>query len=458
MNLDRINKVYCIGIGGIGVSALARYFKALGKQVSGYDLTPSPLTQQLMAEGIDIHFTDDPSLIPFSPDEKEHVLVIYTPAVPSNHAELNSLREAGFVIYKRSEVLGLIANKKETIAVAGTHGKTSVSGILSYILSVSELGCSAFLGGISKNFNSNLIVSDSSLMVTEADEFDRSFLQLYPEHAIVTSIDPDHLDIYGNIEAIKDSFSQFVSQIQTGGHLLLKKDLVNIASDQSKLKAYTYSADQKADFYADNIRINTGRYIFDLVCADNQTIKNISLNLPGRINMENAVAAASMAFLLGVNTETIKSGIENFHGMARRFDYQIRSDKVIYIDDYAHHPAELSKTIESLRELYPHKKMTGIFQPHLFTRTRDFAQEFAQSLSELDSVILLEIYPAREKPIEGVSSDIIYNQIKTKDKSLCKKEELLKVISNRKPDFLITFGAGDIDRLVPEIKQILIDS
>ncbi|MEA3445046.1 MAG: UDP-N-acetylmuramate--L-alanine ligase [Bacteroidota bacterium] len=456
MDINKIHTVYCIGIGGIGVSNLARYFKATGKQVSGYDLRPSALTQQLIDEGIDIHFTDNPTLIPFTSDNKNHVLVIYTPAIPADHRELNYLKTSGFTLMKRSQVLGMIANQKETIAVAGTHGKTSVSGILSFILFSSDLGCSAFLGGIAKNFNSNLVLQQhSKYMLAEADEFDRSFLHLFPKHAIITSVDADHLDIYGKFQALIDSFADFAAQIQKGGTLLIKKNLHFDPKLQPDVKLFTYSIEEKADFYADNIRIENGKFLFDLNIGDTKKVRDISLNIPGRVNMENAVAAASMAYLLGVNSQLIRNAISNFKGIQRRFDYQIKTDDLIFIDDYAHHPKEIEATLLSLRELYPKKKITGVFQPHLFSRTRDFANEFAQSLSLLDTIILLDIYPAREKPIEGISSALIFDKIKNKEKILCKKKDLPEIIAKHKPEFLITLGAGDIDRLVPVLKQIL---
>lgn len=458
MELDKIHKVYCIGIGGIGVSALARYFHAMGKKVSGYDLTPSPLTLSLQQEGIEVHFTDDPSSFPFSEEDKETTLVIYTPAIPSNHKELTWLKEAGFTVMKRSQVLGMIANQKETIAVAGTHGKTSVSGILSYILESSGLGCSAFLGGISKNFNSNLLHHpESPLMVVEADEFDRSFLQLFPGHAIITSTDADHLDIYGEHNALVESFSQFAAQVKPGGFLLLKKGLELNRKLPEAIKAFSYSITEEADFYADNIRIVAGSFHFDLHLSNGKIIDDISLNLPGRVNMENATAAAAMAWLQGVEKGKIKQALSNFKGMLRRYDFQIRTDKRIFIDDYAHHPREIEATVLSLKELYPERKLTGVFQPHLFSRTRDFAEEFAQSLSLLDCIILLDIYPARELPIEGVSSKIIFDQINIKDKYQCSKTDLPGLIERLKPEFLVTMGAGDIDRLVPVIKETLLE-
>lgn len=459
MDLERINKVYCIGIGGIGVSALARYFMATGKIVSGYDLTPSALTESLNLEGIEVHYTDDPALLPFSEEEKETTLVIYTPAVPANHKELMYLKEAGFKVVKRSQVLGMIANQKEAIAVAGTHGKTSVSGMLSYILESSGMGCSAFLGGISRNFNSNLVFHDESqLMVVEADEFDRSFLQLFPSHAIITSTDADHLDIYGKHDALIESFSQFASQVQPDGFLLLKKGLGLKAPVPKGIKTFTYSITDHADFYADHIHIEDGSFHFDLHLENKETIEDISLKIPGRVNMENATAAAAMAWLLGVETEKIKLALASFAGMLRRYDFQIRNDNLIFIDDYAHHPREIEATVLSLKELYPGRKLTGIFQPHLFSRTRDFAEGFAQSLSLLDCVVLLDIYPARELPIEGVTSKIIFDQISIKEKYVCTKAELPGFIVKLSPEFLVTMGAGDIDRLVPVLKKTLLEN
>ena len=458
MELGKIKKVYCIGIGGIGVSGLARYFHAMGKMVAGYDLTPSALTQTLIDEGIAVSFVDDPDQLPFTEAEKDSVLVIYTPAVPSTHKELMFLRNAGFEVVKRSKVLGLIANQKETVAVAGTHGKTSVTGILSHVLSDAGAGCSAFLGGIAKNFGSNLVLHPSSpYMVAEADEFDRSFLQLFPAHAIVTSTDADHLDIYGEHDALKKSFVQFISQVRKGGNLLIKQGLDLLDEISPELKAYTYSAREKADFFANNVRIEQGEYVFDLNLENGEKIEDISIQLPGRVNMENATAAASMAYLLGIDKEAIRKALAGFGGMVRRFDFQLRTEKRVFVDDYAHHPTEIEATLASLQELYPDRKITGVFQPHLFSRTRDFATGFAKSLSMFHQIILLDVYPARELPIEGVDAGIIFDKIEHTTKYRCTKDELAGLIKELNPGFLVTMGAGDIDRLVPQLKELLIE-
>lgn len=455
MNLSKINNIYFIGIGGIGMSALARYFKSLGKNIAGYDRTTTSLTSSLIQEGIDIHFEDNINSIDQIYKDPFHTIVVYTPAIPADHTELNYFIENNYQLYKRSEILGLITKESQGIAVAGTHGKTSISAIISHILNQSNYKCNAFLGGISKDHQSNILISNTSnLTIMEADEFDRSFLQLTPYIALITSMDADHLDIYGTREELVSSFNQFIKQIKPGGILVYNEQLEKELERSSIIRRYTYSLDKQADFYAENIKIIERSFEFDLVTPDN-TIENIRFGLPGRINVENAVAAAAIANLLGVEDEIIKQSLSTFKGVERRFDYQINTKDLVYIDDYAHHPNELSSTINSIKELYPDKQITGIFQPHLYTRTRDFAKEFAQSLDLLDDIILLDIYPAREEPIEGISSKIIFNLIKNKNKTLSNKSDLLNSIKNKKIDVLLTLGAGDIDQLVEPIKDLL---
>jgi UDP-N-acetylmuramate--alanine ligase len=451
--LNNIRNVYFLGIGGIGMSALARYFHATGRGVAGYDRTPTPLTRQLSAEGIAVHYSDDPLLVPVSFRSAGDTLVVLTPAVPADHAELAWFRKNGFGIHKRSEILGLIARHKKTIAVAGTHGKTTVSTMIAHIMSQSESGCSAFLGGISKNFNSNLVLNmESDWLVAEADEFDRSFLQLQPYAAIVTSMDPDHLDIYGNAESMREAFSQFITQINRQGILLMKKGLpVNRSIAPEHI--YSYALNEEADFRAENIRLENRKYFFDL-SGPGIAIRDISLIHPGKVNVENAVAASSMAALLGTGNDVIRKALETFSGIQRRFDYHINTNTKVYIDDYAHHPKELEATITSVRELYPGKKITGIFQPHLYSRTRDLADDFAKSLGLLDQLILLDIYPARELPIEGVNAGLIFNKVRLAEKIMCSRDQLLNRLGEMDIQVLITLGAGDIDTLVDPIKKM----
>ena len=451
--MNTIRNVYFLGIGGIGMSALARYFHTSGKAVAGYDRTSTPLSRQLSDEGIAIHYADDASLIPTGFRSAADTLVVFTPAIPADHTELAWFRKNNYTIRKRSEILGIIARDKKTIAVAGTHGKTTVSTMIAHILSHGEKGCNAFLGGISKNFNSNLVLNpESDWLVAEADEFDRSFLQLYPYAAVVTAMDPDHLDIYGDAETMRQAFIHFMAQINKDGLLLMKKDL---SVDLSRVpdRVYTYSLKENADFHAENIRLENRRYHFDL-SGPGLVIRDISLIHPGLVNVENAVAATSMAALLGIHPDTIRSAMDNFSGIQRRFDYHINTRDIVYIDDYAHHPKELEATITSVRELYPDKKITGVFQPHLYTRTRDLADDFAKSLSLLDELILLDIYPARELPIEGVSAALIFNKVNLKNKIMCSRDQLVRKLKGMDIQVLITLGAGDIDTLVEPVKQL----
>lgn len=452
--LQTVKNIYFLGIGGIGMSALARYFKITGKNVAGYDRTETPLTRELANEGIDVHYEDSVSFIPESFRDASNTLVIITPAIPNDHSEFLFLKEKKFNIMKRSEILGQISLDKQTIAVAGTHGKTTVSTMIAHILSKSNEGCNAFLGGISKNFGSNLVLHPSSnRMVTEADEFDRSFLRLFPYAAVITAMDPDHLDIYGTAEEMRKAFNEFIGQIDREGILLMKHG-IPVESNAKPAKTYTYSLNGPADFYAQNIRLEHGRYYFDLNGVFGP-IENISIEHPGLVNVENAVAASAMAVLLQVSEQTIRDSLGSFSGIQRRFDYQVKTDSFVYIDDYAHHPQEIEATLVSLRALYPDKKLTGVFQPHLYTRTRDLAEGFAKSLSLLDQLILLDIYPARELPIEGVTSEIIFRDVRIDNKMMCKKEDLLEVIARIKPEVLITLGAGDIDKWIQPIKKLL---
>jgi UDP-N-acetylmuramate--alanine ligase len=454
INPDNIKQVYFLGIGGIGMSALARYFKAGGMQVAGYDRTSTELTLLLEKEGIAIHYEDDTSLIPASYRYPQNTLVVLTPAVPSDHSELAWFRSQHFEIYKRSEILGFITRNKKTIAIAGTHGKTTVSTMIAYLMANTGPGCSAFLGGISRNFNSNLVLqSQSEWVIAEADEFDRSFLRLFPYAAIVTAMDADHLDIYGDLTELHAAFNQFVGQIERAGILLMKLGLPIKASSVPK-QVFTYSLQEKSDFYAQNIRLKNRQYYFDLI-GPGIKISDLTLIHPGMINVENAVAACSMAVLLGLSHEGIRKTMANFSGIQRRFEYHIKTEKLVYIDDYAHHPQEIEATIRSLRNLYPDKKLTGIFQPHLYTRTRDLADEFADSLSLLDSLILLEIYPARELPIEGVTARLILDKVKLADKQICERDNLLDHLKKTKLEVLISLGAGDIDKMVEPIKKLL---
>ena len=457
MNLQDIKFVYFIGAGGIGMSALIRYFMSQGKKVAGYDRTPSPLTDRLIDEGVLLHFREDEMLIPDAYRDKDKTLVVYTPAVPSSHDELVYFRVRGFTILKRSQVLGLITDTMQGLCVAGTHGKTTTSSMLAHILKQSsEADCFAFLGGSLKSYNTTLMTSKySDLVVVEADEYDRSFLYLNPYMAIITSADPDHLDIYGTPQAYRESFEKFTSLIRPGGILVMKKGIAVTPQLQPGVRFYTYSADdENADFYAKNAKNIHGDIYFDFI-APNIRLYSVRLSVPVRVNIENAVAAMAIAWLNGVEEIGLRNGIETFPGVQRRFDFQLKNEQVVFIDDYAHHPQELRSSILSVKELYGSRKVTGIFQPHLYTRTRDFTDEFAQALSLLDKLILLDIYPAREDPIPGVSSESIFEKVTLKDKILCKKEELLKILENEDIQVLLTLGAGDIDRLVEPIRLML---
>ena len=453
---DQVKKVYFIGAGGIGMSALIRYFLAKGKLVVGYDRTPSALTAQLIEEGADIHFDDDESLIPDGFHDKNDTLIVYTPAVPSCHKELTYFRDNGFEMMKRSQVLGLITDSSRGICVAGTHGKTTTSSMIAHILKQSKVDCSAFLGGILKNYDSNLMLSDSSdLIVIEADEYDRSFHFLTPYMAVITSADPDHLDIYGTSQAYRESFEKFTSLIRPGGALIMKKGVDMTPDLQSGVTLYTYSAtDETADFHAENIRIGNGEIFFDFVSPDIR-VPDVQLGVPIKINMENGIAAMAVALLNGVTADEMREAMKTFEGAQRRFDFKVKKNSIVYIDDYAHHPQELRSSIQSIKELYEGRKVTGVFQPHLYTRTRDFADDFASALSLLDRLILLDIYPAREEPISGVTSEIIFDKVTIKDKKLCRKEDLMDILEKDDIDILVTLGAGDIDRFVEPVRNML---
>ena len=457
MEMQKITSVYFVGAGGIGMSALARYFRAKGKQVAGYDKTPSDLTAALIEEGIRIHYTDDIALIPEDCKQIDSTLVIYTPAIPETHTELNYFKTNGFTLMKRARVLGEITRTERGLCVAGTHGKTTTSSMLAHLLKQSHVDCNAFLGGILKNYNSNLMLSDKSdLAVIEADEFDRSFHWLNPYMAVITAVDPDHLDIYGTPAAYRESFEHFTSLIRPDGCLVMKKGLQLQPRLQEGTKLYTYSATEEADFFARNIRIGNGDIVFDFVTPDG-SIPDVKLGVPVKVNIENGVAAMALAWLNGVIPEEIRGGMESFAGPVRRFDFHLKKDDIVLLDDYAHHPAELKASIQSVKELYPDKKVTGIFQPHLYTRTRDFAADFAASLSLLDELILLDIYPAREEPIPGVTSQIIFDRVTIPNKRMIRKEELLDLVQKEAASFevVLMVGAGNIDRLVEPVKQIL---
>ena len=448
MNVGNLNIIYFLGIGGIGMSALARYYRAKGAEIHGYDKTPTPLTAQLIDEGMYIHFEENVNKIPKNID-----FVVYTPAIPTEHQELIYFRQNNFSIYKRSQVLGLITQNSKGIGISGTHGKTTISTMTAHLLKQSTIDCSAFLGGISKNYNNNLLLSEKSdFVVIEADEFDRSFLQLHPYIAVVSSIDADHLDIYGDKNQLKLSFEDYISQIQKGGKLIVKQGL-NLKIPKN-IDVYTYSLNEKSDFHADNIKIINGYYYFDFVYPDG-IFKEIKMGYPGLHNIENAIAAISIAYITGVSENEMRNAMASFEGVNRRFDFRIRTENLVYIDDYAHHPEELKACINSVRNLFKNKKITGIFQPHLFSRTRDFADEFAKSLELLDEVILLDIYPARELPIEGITSKMLLDKINLKNKFLIQKSEILNFLKTKPLEILLTLGAGDIDQLVEPIENML---
>ena len=455
MDVNTLKSVYFIGAGGIGMSALVRYFLSKGKKVGGYDRTPSELTLKLIEEGADIHYEEEPEKIPGEFKNPGNTLVVYTAAMPEDHILLQYFRKHGFTIYKRAQVLGMLTRSSKGLCAAGTHGKTTTSTMTAHLLHQSPVGCDAFLGGISKNYGTNLLLSDNSAyVVIEADEFDRSFHWLSPYATIITSTDADHLDIYGTEEAYLESFNHYTSLIQPGGALIIREGIRLQPRLQEEVRLYTYSS-ESGDFHAENIRIGGGEIIFDYVSPLGK-ISDVQLGVPVAINIENGIAAMALAQLSGVSNEDIKTGMASFRGVDRRFDFKIKTDKMVYLSDYAHHPEEIKQSILSMRALYGNKKLTGIFQPHLYTRTRDFYQEFADSLSLLDEVILTDIYPARELPIEGVSSQLIYDNLRPDiDKILCKKEEVIDILKEKEIEVLMTLGAGDIENYAPQICEIL---
>jgi UDP-N-acetylmuramate--alanine ligase len=448
MNLNQIHNVFFIGIGGIGMSALARYFKTIGKNVSGYDKTPSMLTDELIASGIDIHFEDRIDLIP-KDYYTENTLVIITPAVPVTHSQWNFFLEREYQVKKRAEVLGIITKDTFCFAVAGTHGKTTTSSILGHILFESGADVTAFVGGIVENYNSNLIGTGKTVTVVEADEFDRSFLHLHPNIACVTSMDADHLDIYGTSEQIEASFIEFANKVEDKSQLFITNEL--------PIEGVTCAVNEEAVYKAFNVRVGNGSYVFD-VQTPTETIKDIAFGLPGRHNLMNALMALAMAKTFGTSSDAIAKALASFKGIRRRFSYQIKTSNMVYVDDYAHHPTEINAVHQAVRELYPGQKVLAIFQPHLFSRTKDFADDFAKSLSQFDEVVLLDIYPARELPMEGVTSQWLMNKMTNEDKKLVSKEDLIPTILASDAQIVVTIGAGDLGEMVPSIKKALYET
>lgn len=454
MNINDIKAVYFIGAGGIGMSAIARYFLKKGLVVAGYDKTPSDLTRQLEKEGMLIHYEENIDEIPHICKQKELCLVIYTPAIPEEHQELQYFRANGFEIQKRAQVLGTLTQAHKGLCVAGTHGKTTTSTMCAHIMHLSHLDCNAFLGGISKNYGTNYILSDSDYVVIEADEFDRSFHWLRPWMSVITSTDPDHLDIYGTKEAYLESFRHYTELIQPEGALIIHHNLEMKENLQPGVRRYDYSLSE-GDFHAENIRIGNGEITFDFI-SPIESIHDVELGQPIPINIENAIAAMAMAQLNGCTAEELKYGIKTYGGVDRRFDFKIKTDRLVFLSDYAHHPKEIYQSAKSIRELYKDKHITAIFQPHLYTRTRDFYKDFAEALSQLDEVVLTEIYPARELPIEGVTSQLIYDNLKSGvKKAMIHKDEVIDFVKNHQFDVLIVLGAGDLDNQVPQITKIL---
>ncbi len=456
---EGVGFVYFLGIGGIGMSALARYFNHYGIKVAGYDKTPTALTSELQAEGIDIHFDENVEYLNYLLAEfkKEEILIVYTPAVPKEHAEFIFVQKENYILKKRAEVLGEITKKFKTIAIAGTHGKTTTASLMAHILKTAGFDCYAFLGGITKNYNTNLLLGDkqpneNTYVVVEADEYDRSFLTLYPYIGVITSVDADHLDIYGDVSYMHESYTMFANQVNANGHLIVKKNVDNTLS--LNVKRHTYATNLEADFCAQNVEIHDGNFYFD-VKSSLSYLSSAVLGVPGLHNVENATATVAVAQLLNIDNAVIKEALQSFSGVKRRFDYRVKTNKVIYIDDYAHHPEELKAAIGAAKVLYPNKKITGIFQPHLFTRTRDFAAGFAESLDMLDECLLLDIYPAREKPIEGITSSMLLKMMKSNNKKLLQKNEVLAYLKEHNTEVLLTLGAGDIDTLVEPIEALL---
>ena len=445
-----MRNVYFIGIGGIGMSAIARYFKFKGLHVAGYDRTPSELTHQLEAEGIAVHYEDRPELVP---SDKEETLVVYTPAIPADLGELQKVMTQGYTVLKRSRTLGEITRGQRCLAVSGTHGKTTTSTLTAHILTQAGIGCSAFLGGISRNYGTNLLMHQNPTVVVEADEFDRSFLQLFPEIAVITSVEADHLDIYGDYQHVVEAFRTFAGQVS--GTVIVKKG-APVTQEHTKAKVLTYHyTDAGADFYAIGPHPDScGYFHYDLHWPGG-ILKDVRVGAPGWVNAENSIAAAAIALTYGVDPESVKAAIGSFEGVKRRLEVHVNTPSLSYIDDYAHHPSELRSAITSMRDIFPGRKLTGIFQPHLYTRTRDFAADFAAALSAVDKLILLDIYPAREEPIPGVTSEIIFKDVTAPEKVLLKKEQLMDYLSHEPVDVLATFGAGNIDRYIEPITEML---
>ena len=450
-----MKSVYFVGAGGIGMSALVRYFLSEGLVVAGYDRTACQLTEELRAEGADIHYEDNPELIQAACRDRNETLVVYTPAIPATHKELTYFRENGFDIQKRAQVLGTLTRSMKGLCVAGTHGKTTTSSMTAHLLHQSHVGCNAFLGGITKNYGTNYLLSKKSdYVVIEADEFDRSFHHLRPYATVITATDADHLDIYGTEEAYLESFRHYTSLIQPGGALIIHRGLKMKEDLQEGVRRYDYSRDE-GDFHAENIRIGGGRIVFDFVSPFGN-IADVELGVPVSINIENGIAAMALAQIAGATAEEIRQAMASFQGVVRRFDFALKNDRHVLLSDYAHHPAEIRQSILSIREVFDGRKVTAIFQPHLYTRTRDFYRDFADSLSLLDEVILTEIYPAREAPIPGVTSQLIYDNLRPDmQKRIVRKEELPEVLRQEDFDVLVVLGAGDVDNMVPQFKQIL---
>ncbi len=457
MDVNTLKAVYFIGAGGIGMSALVRYFLSKGKTVGGYDRTPTELTRKLEEEGASIHYEDNVEGISQDFLDAQTTLVVYTPAIPAEHKELTFFRQQGFEVQKRAQVLGMLTRTERGLCVAGTHGKTTTSTLAAYLLDHSHVGCNAFLGGISKNYGTNLLLSDTSdFVVIEADEFDRSFHWLTPYASVITATDSDHLDIYGDHAAYVESFRKYTSLIRPDGYLIVKKGIDLTPDVQPGVTVYTYATNE-GDFHATNIHTGNGEITFDYV-SPLGNINRIRLGVPVYVNIENGIAAMALAQIAGATADEIRAAMPGFRGVDRRFDFKLKNDRIVFLSDYAHHPAEIRQSVYSMRMLYPDRKITAVFQPHLYTRTRDFYKDFADSLSLLDEVILLDIYPAREEPIAGVSSRLIYDHLRPGiEKSLCHKEDLLDTLRNKKLDVLITLGAGDIDNYVPQIYEILKD-
>lgn len=454
MEIKDIKAVYFIGAGGIGMSAIARYFIHRGLVVAGYDKTPSALTLQLEREGMLIHYEENIDEIPHACKQPQTCLVIYTPAIPSDHQELQYFRQNGFEVEKRAQVLGTLTREHKGLCVAGTHGKTTTSTMCAHIMHQSHLDCNAFLGGISKNYGTNYILSNSDYVVIEADEFDRSFHWLSPWMTVITATDPDHLDIYGTKEAYLESFRHYTELIQPGGNLIIHRDLEMKENLQEGVNRYDYSL-HEGDFHTENIRIANGEITFDFI-SPIECVKDVQLGQPVPINIENGVAAMAMAQLSGCTAEELRYGMQTYGGVERRFDFKLKNDKIVFLSDYAHHPKEIYQSAKSIRELYSDRKITAIFQPHLYTRTRDFYKDFANALSLLDEVILTEIYPAREQPIEGVTSQLIYDNLRPGiEKHMIAKSDVLQYIKDHSFDVLIVLGAGDLDNQVPQITKIL---